>query len=97
MPLTIYILFVFTEALTITVPHSAQESLKSIFELFGIAMHANSPTRISNTSSSMIDYVLSSFEFSLVDCSILAIGFSGHEAILQGSLKISNEESPHAY
>ena len=60
----------------------ARESLQSIFETFGVVMHVNAPTRITRTCSSTIDYVVSSFDPELVDCTVLNSGFSDHEGVL---------------
>ncbi|XP_050303060.1 uncharacterized protein LOC126740914 [Anthonomus grandis grandis] len=61
---------------------AAQESLQSIFDSLVLEMHINSPTRITKNSSSTIDYIVSSFIPSFVDCTVLNAGFSNHEAVI---------------
>lgn len=61
---------------------AARECLQSIFDSFGIVMHINSPTRITKTSSSTIDYVVSSFDPQSTSCTVLSTDLSDHEAVL---------------
>ncbi|XP_050294793.1 uncharacterized protein LOC126734968 [Anthonomus grandis grandis] len=74
---------------------AAKESFQSIFDSFGMVMHINSPTRITKTSSSIIDYVVSTFDPELVDLTIFNSGFSDHEAVLtKFSLNHKNKRVP---
>ena len=74
---------------------AAQEFLQSIFDSFGIAMHVGSPTRISNTSSSTIDYVVSSFDPNSIACNVFSSGLSDHEAVLtEFSIKSKIKNAP---
>lgn len=58
-----------------------QRSLLSIFDSFGLSMHVNSPTRITKSSSTTIDYVVSNFPSDSIKSNVISAGLSDHEAI----------------
>lgn len=60
---------------------ATQMSLVNIFESYGLSMHVNSPTRITKTSSTIIDYIVSDFSPLDVCSTTINAGLSDHEAV----------------
>ena len=56
------------------------EFLKNI-RSYNIYMHVNQPTRITSTTSTMIDYVCSTYSQEEIQCSTVNAGLSDHEAV----------------
>lgn len=57
------------------------KQLTSLFDSFNIKMHVDSPTRITSTSSSALDYFCSNLN-SITDCRVVNAGLSDHEAVV---------------
>ena len=61
--------------------------LNNLLESHNLQMHVRSPTRVSQHSSTLIDYVCSNFNFYTVDCSVIEAGLSDHSAVVCKFLK----------
>lgn len=68
--------------------------LKNLLESHNLQMHVNSPTRVSQHSSTLIDYVCSNFNCNTVDCSVIDAGLSDHNAVVCKFLRCPQRSVP---
>lgn len=57
-------------------------SLLALLYSFNLSMHVESPTRISSSSSTLLDYVCTNCDKNSVDCGTVGAGLSDHEAVV---------------
>lgn len=57
------------------------QRLANLLTSFNLAMHVNSPTRISQFSATTIDYLCTNLSTQNVSCSVVAASLSDHEAV----------------
>lgn len=74
-------------------------ALKNLLRSYGLSMYINSPTRVTEESSTVIDYFCTNLVENKVNCDIVSTpGLSDHEALLASfSLLCTKQKIPHRY
>lgn len=74
----------------------ATVGLSNLFRSFNLQMHVDCPTRVSQYSSTLIDYFCSNVCSELVDCSVVDAGLSDHQAVLC-RIEVTTLQGPPMY
>lgn len=57
-------------------------ALKNLLISFNLKMHVNAPTRITSSTSSLIDYFCTNYDHDKIECQLISVEFSDHEALV---------------